>query len=96
MLLRADELRDKEVIGTADGAKIGYVYDVEMDSITAKLTALIVPGRLRLFGLLGREEDIIIPWGNVVLIGDDTILTDFRPEYRKKRKSFLSSMIEFK
>ena len=50
------ELRYKEVINMADGHHYGYVGDAELDLEQGRVTALIVPGRLRLFGLLGREE----------------------------------------
>ena len=38
------------------------------------MTALIIPGRLRLLGLLGREEDAVVPWENIEKIGEDIIL----------------------
>ena len=59
---RIAELRDKEVIDVSDGSRFGYVGDVEVDLETGKIRSLVVPGRLRLFGLLGREEDRLFPW----------------------------------
>ena len=41
--------------------------------------ALVVPGRLRLFGLLGREEDRVFPWEAVRRFGADTILVETPP-----------------
>ena len=38
--------------------------------------ALVVPGRRRFFGLLGREEDKVIPWGAVKRFGEDIILVE--------------------
>ena len=38
------------------------------------MTALVVPGRRRLFGLLGREKDRRIPWDSVQRFGEDIIL----------------------
>ena len=55
------ELRDKEIINISDGCRFGYVGDVELDLETGKVKALVVPGRLRFFGLLGREEDYVFP-----------------------------------
>ena len=40
------------------------------------MKALIVPGRLRLLGLLGREEDIVFPWTAVRRVGEDVILVE--------------------
>jgi YlmC/YmxH family sporulation protein len=97
LICRVEDMRDKEVISISDGTKVGWVCDAEIDTVTASLTAIVIFGRLRLFGLLGREEDIVIPWQNVSLIGDDTILVDYVPKQNsKKRKSLFSGLIEIK
>ena len=51
---RGWELREKEVIDLSDGSRLGYVGDLMVDLEAGRVTALVVPGRLRLFGLLGR------------------------------------------
>lgn len=79
MTCRMDTLRDKEVINVKDGGRIGFVSDVELDTKEARLSAVVVYGRLRLFGLLGREADFVIPWGDIVLIGEDTVLVRYEP-----------------
>ena len=73
METRIAELRYKEVISVEDGARYGYVGDMEVDLETGQVKALIVPGRRRFFGLLGREEDKIIPWNAVKRFGEDKI-----------------------
>ena len=73
---RIAELRDKEVIDVSDGSRFGYVGDVEVDLETGKIRSLVVPGRLRLFGLLGREEDRLFPWEAVRRFGEDIILVE--------------------
>lgn len=76
MELRFGQLRLKEVIGIEDGSRFGYVGDLELDPDSGQVRTLIIPGRLRLFGLLGREADILIPWEAVRRLGEDTILVD--------------------
>ena len=56
MLCRVSELRYKEMINVTDGSRYGYVGDAEVDLETGQVRALVVPGRLRFFGLLGRED----------------------------------------
>jgi len=73
---RMTELRDKEIISVKDGCRFGYVGDVEVDLETGKVSALVVPGRLRFFGLLGRDEDRFFPWESVKRFGEDIILVD--------------------
>ena len=62
MKSRIADLRCKEIINVTDGSRYGYVGDVEVDLDSGRVCALVVPGRLRLFGLLGREADRIFPW----------------------------------
>ena len=68
------QMRYKEVISMTDGSRFGYVEDLEIDLESGQVNALIIPGRRRLFGLLGREEDRRIPWSSVQRFGEDIIL----------------------
>ncbi len=76
MLGRISDLRCKEVINVVDGSRYGYMGDAEIDLETGQVKALIAPGRLRFFGLLGREEDKVFPWESVRRVGEDIILVE--------------------
>ena len=78
MQTRIADLRCKEVISVADGSRFGYVGDMEVDLDSGQVRSLVVPGRRRLFGLLGREADRYIPWASVRRFGEDTILVEDR------------------
>ncbi len=73
---RVTDLRYKEVISVSDGSRFGYVGDLELDVETGRVKALVLPGRRRLFGLLGREPDRSIPWAAVKRFGEDIILVE--------------------
>ena len=79
MECRVSELRYKEIINVSDGSRYGWVGDVEVDLESGQVRALVVPGRLRLFGLLGREEARVFPWEAVRRFGADTILVETPP-----------------
>ena len=79
MECRVSELRYKEIINVSDGSRYGGVGDVEVDLDSGQVRALVVPWRLRLFGLLGREEDRVFPWEAVRRFGADTILVETPP-----------------
>lgn len=83
MICSLSELREKEVINIKTGAKLGYVDDVEFDLESAAVIALVVYGRPRLFGLLGRDEDMIIQCSEIEIVGEDTIL--IRAEKKSKK-----------
>ncbi|MBQ4152729.1 MAG: YlmC/YmxH family sporulation protein [Oscillospiraceae bacterium] len=74
---RIADMRNKEVVNVKDGTKLGFIDDVEFDTVTAELTALVIFGKARFFGLFGREEDIVITWQDIEVIGEDTVLVSF-------------------
>ncbi len=87
MNCRIVDLRHKEVISKSDGTRLGFVDDVEVDTKTARIVAIVIYGRLKMLGLLGRCEDIVIRWENIELIGEDTVLVNYRCEQKRKKFS---------
>ncbi len=74
MKITLEEIRRKAVVNMPDGACFGYADDLVADTETKQVLALLIKGRLKLFGILGREEDVLIPWEKIETIGKDTIL----------------------
>ena len=68
------ELCEKEVVQLEQGVCLGRADDLAFDPATAHLQSLILLGRPRLFGLLGREENLTIPWQEIETIGTDAVL----------------------
>ena len=79
------DLRYKEVIDVHSGLRLGYVCDAEFDDKEGRLCSLITPGRVKWFGLLGREDDYVLPWSSIVRIGGDIILVEVEQLQRRKR-----------
>ena len=73
-----EKLRCREVICICDGSRLGYVSDVEVLLPQGQVSAIVVPGRGRFFGLLRCPDEYVIPWRNICRIGDDIILVDCR------------------
>ena len=76
MSISTEELKEKEVINILSGEKLGYADDFEIDTETGKVIALVILGRNRFFGLFGRDDNIVIPFSEIKLIGHDTILVE--------------------
>ena len=64
----------------SDGKRLGYIADACVEIPTGTIQSIIVPGPCRLFGLLGRQDDYIIPWNRICRIGPDIVLVDITPE----------------
>ncbi len=76
MVCRISELQNKQVICVADGAFLGFIGDAEIDTLSGKIKSVIVLGKPKALGLLGREDDLVIPFEEIAVIGADTILVD--------------------
>lgn len=84
MISRVAELRRKEVIDSLNGTRIGFIDDIEIDTLTAGVRSVVIFGRPRLFGLLGKNDDVIIPWSDITLIGEDTVLITANVKSKQK------------
>ena len=72
---RFSDICFKEVVRLDDGAMMGRIGDAEIEN--GRIRAVVLSGRLRLFGLLGREPEKTIPWEIVKKIGKDVIFVKF-------------------
>ena len=80
MSIKFTQLQCKEVICIADGRRLGFVTDVQVELPEGNVCAIVVPGPCRLMGLGGRREDYLIPWNCIKKIGPDIVLVDVKPE----------------
>lgn len=68
------ELRKKDVIQMQTGVNLGRADDLRLNEQTAQVEGIILFGRARLFGLLGRQPDLFIPWQEITQMGQDVVL----------------------
>lgn len=68
------ELSKKEVVQLKEGACLGRIDDMVIDPETARVEKLLMLGRPKLFGLLGRDETLVIGWDEIQKIGADALL----------------------
>jgi YlmC/YmxH family sporulation protein len=78
ILVRISEFQIKDVVNVADGKRLGNIGDIDINLTTGKIDAVIVSGAGKVLGFFGRDEDIIIPWKNILKIGEDVILVRFK------------------
>ena len=86
MVMYYSDLRYREIIDVHTGFRLGYVCDAEFDDKEGRLLSLITPGRSKLFGLLGREDDYVLPWTAIVRIGTDIILVDLQDKCQRRKR----------
>lgn len=95
MRLSFEEICEKEVINIIDGTCFGYAGDIIFDTETRKICFVIIKGGRKFFGILGREEDISIPWEEIETIGEDTILvrTLHRNKIKPKKENIFQKIL---
>ncbi|HLR20742.1 MAG TPA: YlmC/YmxH family sporulation protein, partial [Tissierellaceae bacterium] len=70
----------KEVINIYNGERLGYIYDFEISLERGIVTAMVMPGDGKGLSFFSKPVDIIIQWEDIVSIGEDIILIDFKDE----------------
>lgn len=82
-MIKASDLREKEVINIEDGTRLGLIEDIEVNLDKGRIEALIVPGNGGLLSLFSNKStDHVISWRNIIRIGSDVILVDMNNKFK--------------
>jgi len=74
-LVRASDLKNKEVINLKNNERLGFICDFEICTSTGEVSAIIVPAKAKFFTGI-KNKGSRIPWGNICGFGDDIILVN--------------------
>ena len=77
-MLKLSELREKEIININNGERMGYADDFELNLEEGYIEALVIEGMGKILGIFGKNSEIIIYWDQIIKIGTDTILVDYK------------------
>ena len=70
------DFKHKEVINITNAKRLGFVQDVTADLKTGVITSVIVPGSNKRFNIFSGDNEVIIPWEKIKVIGDEIILVE--------------------
>ncbi len=84
------ELRQKDVINLCDGTRLGCITEIEVDTCSGQLCALILSTG-GMFSFI-KESRIVLPWNRIECIGEDAILvkissSEFDAYFKTNKKS---------
>lgn len=77
-MIRISDFQLKDVVNISDGKRLGNIGDIDIDVDTGKIEAIVINGAGRVLGFFGRDEEVVIPWKNILKIGEDVILVRFK------------------
>ena len=94
MMCSIMDLMEKAVINAATGERVGNLCDVELDTKTASLCAIIVTVKKNSGGFISKCEKVRIDWCNISVIGHDAILVQCEGELKRisEEKSFIEKI----
>lgn len=87
-MINLSEMKEKEVINIRNGARLGFIYDFEIDLENGKVTAAIIPSYGKVLSIFSRNRDLFIPWHKIFKIGEDIILVDMDTDDIKQLDNF--------
>lgn len=76
-MVKISEFQIKDVVNISDGKKLGNIGDIDINLTTGKIEAIVIARSPRVLGLFGKDEDIVLPWRNILKIGEDVILVRY-------------------
>jgi YlmC/YmxH family sporulation protein len=77
-MVKISEFQIKDVVNVSDGKRLGNIGDIEINLSTGKIEAVVISGSGRVLGFFGKDDDVVIPWKNIIKIGQDVILVRYR------------------
>jgi YlmC/YmxH family sporulation protein len=76
-MVKISEFQIKDVVNVSDGKKLGNIGDIDINLTTGKIEAIVISRSGRVLGFFGKDEDIVLPWRNILKIGEDVILVRY-------------------
>ncbi|WP_017727220.1 YlmC/YmxH family sporulation protein [Halalkalibacterium ligniniphilum] len=87
-MMKISDLQAKDIVNMENGKRLGTITDLDIQLTTGKIGALVIGGTGRVMGLFGKDEEVVIPWKNIVKIGSDVILVEVPDTMQPRRASF--------
>ncbi len=80
-----DEICNKDVINIENGCRVGYVFDIEIDTGSGQVSKILVSRDEKAIQFK-RPECLKICWEDIVVMGEETILVKNIPPLQQQDK----------
>ncbi|MDE5413048.1 YlmC/YmxH family sporulation protein [Alkalihalobacterium chitinilyticum] len=83
-MMKISDLQSKDIVNMENGKRLGNLSDLDINLSTGQIDAIIINGTGKMMSFFNREtEEVVIPWGNIVKIGNDVILVQVPEPYQR-------------
>ncbi len=76
-MIKISEFQVKDIVNTLDGKRLGNVGDIDINLLTGRINSITV-GAGNMLSFLNKEEEIVIPWNKIKIIGEDVFFVEYR------------------
>ncbi|WP_096199272.1 YlmC/YmxH family sporulation protein [Bacillus sp. FJAT-45350] len=73
-MLKVSDLQTKDIVNVDNGRRLGNLGDLDINLETGEIDSIIISGTGKMMSFFQKEEEVVIPWSNIVKIGSDVIL----------------------
>ncbi|NMD69422.1 YlmC/YmxH family sporulation protein [Bacillus sp. DNRA2] len=77
-MVKISDFQIKDVVNVFDGKRLGNIGDIDINLNTGKIDAVVIGGTGKVLGIFGKDDQIVIPWKNIIKIGEDVILVRYQ------------------
>ncbi|AIS52697.1 sporulation protein, YlmC/YmxH family [Thermoanaerobacter kivui] len=77
-MVKASELRDKDVIDINTGEKLGNIIDIEVNLEEGRVEGIVLPKESKFFRIFSKDVELYLSWDSIKKIGTDVILVDLK------------------
>lgn len=77
-MVKISDFQIKDVVNVFDGKRLGNIGDIDINLNTGKIEAVVIGGNGKVLGIFGKDDQIVIPWKNIIKIGEDVILVRYQ------------------
>lgn len=76
------DLQSKDVVNVVDGSKLGKISNLEIDPLNGKILSITVQTNLRLANFFSGNNNVIIPWNQIVKIGGEVVIVNYNNNFK--------------
>lgn len=73
-MMKISDLQAKDIVNLETGKRLGHLTDLDLNLDNGQIEAIIISSTGKVMSLFGKDEEVIIPWSNIIKIGSDVIM----------------------